>query len=99
MEGILFLHKGMFKGFKPYFAKLEENGQFILLKKTILGKQALNILLAPKDGVYPVVLNQTDFVLVSNSSIKYKFRAESAFKRIQWLQVINSFTLNLTDDL
>lgn len=30
---------------------------------------------------------------------KYKFRAESPFKRIQWLIALNSFTKNLTDDL
>jgi len=70
MEDILFLDKGTFKGFKPYFAKLEENGQFSLMKKSdIKGKQAVSLLLTPKDGVYPITLNQTDFLLVNNSSI------------------------------
>ena len=43
--------------------------------------------------------NQTDLLLVHGDEKKYKFRAESPFKRIQWLIALNSFTKNLTDDL
>ena len=30
---------------------------------------------------------------------KYRFRAQSPFKRMQWLQCLNAYTQNLTDDL
>ena len=33
------------------------------------------------------------------SKNKYRFRAESPFKKIQWIHLINHFTKNLSDDL
>lgn len=49
--------------------------------------------------VYPLSLNQTDFLIIHNKTKKYKMRAESPFKRVQWLLALNAFSQNLTDDL
>lgn len=38
-------------------------------------------------------------LFVYAQSKKFKFKAESPFKRIQWLIALNSFTQNLSDSL
>ena len=49
--------------------------------------------------IFPISLNQTDFLIIHNQTKKYKMRADSAFKRVQWLYALNIFSKNLTDDL
>ena len=95
MEGNLFLHKGFFKGFKSYFGKIQEP-YFILYtsvkkskKKSSQGQNHKEYLKLQLNSecveVYPITLNQTDFVVIVNSQTKYKLRALSEFNRIQWL--------------
>jgi hypothetical protein len=98
MEGILYLYEGMFTGFRKYYGKLTENGQFYLSKNKEAKRHILRIPLSSNDGIYPISLNQRDFMIVVKSSVKYTFRAENVFARVQWLQATNSFTLNLGDD-
>jgi len=44
--------------------------------------------------------NNDEFMIVDEvSKNKYRFRAESPFKKIQWIHLINHFTKNLSDDL
>ena len=91
---------------KRYYAVLhEDDNTFILLKKSFKGKVALKISLNPdiqgliQIKVYPMRENETDMLLIYNETRKYKLRAESPFKRIQWLQALNDYSRNLTDDL
>ena len=99
MEGVLYQKKGgVLKGYKKYFAILDDCSQnFILRKKSYDGKenmrfQCKNLL------IFPILVSSTDFLIVHNQST-YKFRAESPFKRYQWLLSINAITQNLTEDL
>ena len=106
MEGILYLKNGIIKSWNKYYAIFNDQDQtLVLLKKSFKGKPSLSISFeADVKGkvqvkVYPMSTNQTDFLVIYLQSKKLRFRAESPFKRYQWLQVLNSFTNNLTDDL
>ena len=88
MEGNLSVHKGFFKGFKTYFGQIEEPYLvlYVLAKKKKKGEEKKEWLKVELNNenveVYPISLNKTDFILIVNSSTKYKFRALSDFNRI-----------------
>jgi len=96
----------MINMWKRYYAILnEEDNTFILLKKSFKGKVALKISLNPDIHgqvlikVYPMRENETDILLIFNQQRKFKLRAESPLKRMEWLQALNDYSKNLTDDL
>ena len=48
MEGIIFVNKGIFNGYVPYFARITDDHELLLLKKSYTGKLGLRILLQGK---------------------------------------------------
>lgn len=99
MEGIIYLHRGLMKGYKKYYAKVEEQDRtFTLLRKSYKGTTFFKITLDRESKVIPSESEITNFTFY-NDGKKYRFRTESPFKRLQWLQLINQFTQNLSDDL
>jgi len=49
--------------------------------------------------VYPIGSKEVDILLVYQGSKKYFLRAKTPFKRVRWLQALNYYTQNLTEDL
>lgn len=100
MEGNLYLHRGIMIGYKKFYAKVDESDKsFTLLRKSYKGSTYFSIILDKGNcKVLPSETNITHFTFVHEGK-KYRFRTESPFKRMQWLQMINQFTQNLTDDL
>ena len=93
IEGLIYQYKGLLKGFKPYYAKLLEPDLFILLKKTYDGKVSAKIKLEYMNvQVFPVNNSETEFVITYDKNQYLKLKAESPFKRIQWLTILNSYT-------
>lgn len=80
------MHKGLVKGYKKYYAIVEEQDKsFTLLRKSYKGTQFFRITLE-KDRckVFPSETHVTNFSFISDGK-KYRFRTESPFKRMQWL--------------
>jgi hypothetical protein len=83
MEGLLYLHKGIMKGYKKYYAKVDESDKtFTLLRKSYKGTTFFKITLE-KDlsKVFPSESQVTNFSFISEGK-KYRFRTESPFKRM-----------------
>ena len=99
MEGSIYYKKpGVFKGYNKFYAKIDQcSNDFVMYKKSYDGKEyrrfSLKHLL-----IYPIVINQTDFLIVMGQTT-YRLRADSPFKRYQWVLAINEFSKNLTEEL
>lgn len=111
MEGILHLYKGYFSGFGAYYAFVEvDRADFVLRKNSHKGTEKLRLHLDSGRSTSACRIDtkvyaldsqlDTELLLVDEvSRSQYRLRAESPFKRVQWLQAINSFTRNLAEDL
>ena len=93
-EGLLFLYKGVIKGFSKYQANVSNSGLLQIIRKN----QTIKIKIELRGiKVYPTIGKKSGFVLIKNKQ-KYWFRCVNENERIKWTTAINKFTQNLSMD-